>query len=90
MCNKCESYHSKLCSNHQNFIINKNIEEINDEFCEEETHNHLKLKYYCKSHGVLCCGACIAKIKGKGDGQHINCDVCCLEDIKEERKNKIK
>ena len=90
MCNKCESHHSKLCSNHQNFIINKNIEEINDEFCEEEAHNHLRLKYYCKSHGVLCCGACIAKIKGKGDGQHINCDVCCIEDIKDEKKSKIK
>ena len=90
MCNKCESYHSKLCSNHQNFIINKNIEEINDEFCEEETHNRLRLKYYCKSHGILCCAACIAKIKDKGDGQHINCEVCCLEDIKDEKKNKIK
>ena len=47
MCNKCEIYRSKLFENHQNFIINENIDEINDEFCEEEGHHFQKLKYFC-------------------------------------------
>ena len=42
MCNKCESYHSKLFSDHQDFIIDKNIEELNNEFCEEENHHYFK------------------------------------------------
>ena len=61
MCNKCEVHHSKLFENHQNFIINKNIEDINDYFCEEEAHNHLKLKYFCKNHNKLCCVAVLLK-----------------------------
>ena len=90
MCNKCESYHSKLFSDHQYFIIDKNIEELNNEFCEEENHHYFKLNYYCKTHKKWCCSACIVKIKGKGDGQHMNCDVCNMEDIKKEKNNHIK
>ena len=37
----------------------------------------------------LCCGLCLSKIKGKGNGQHNNCDICFIEDIKEEKKNKL-
>ena len=90
MCNKCEVHHSKLFENHQNFILNNNIEEFFDEFCEEETHNLFKLKYFCKTHNKLCCAACITKIKGKNDGQHNDCKVCCVEDIKEEKKKSLK
>jgi len=90
MCNKCEIYHSKLFENHQDFILNKNLEELNNEFCEEETHNCLKLNYFCKTHNKLCCGLCITKIKGKNDGQHRDCDVCNIEDIKDEKERSIK
>ena len=90
MCNKCEVYHSKLFENHNNFILDKNNEEVYNEFCEEETHHKLELKYFCKNHNKLCCAACLTKIKGKGDGQHSDCDVCCIEDIKEDKKNKVK
>ena len=90
MCNKCEVYHSKLFKNHQIIILNKVIEEIYNEFCEEENHHCFKLKYFCKSHNKLCCAACIAKIKDKGDGQHTECDVCDIENIKDEKKNKLK
>ena len=90
MCNKCEVHHSKLFENHQNFITNKNIEELNDEFCKEENHSFYKLQYYCTTHKQLCCAACIAKIKGKNNGQHSECIVSDIEDIKEEKKNAIK
>ena len=29
----------------------------------------------------------MSKIKEKGNRQHYECDVCCIEDIKEEKKN---
>ena len=90
ICNKCEVYHSKLFESHKNYILSSNINEINNEFCEEENHHNYELKYYCKNHNILCCAACIAKIKTKGDGQHMNCEVCCIEDIKEEKISKIK
>ena len=40
--------------------------------CKEENHSNI-LEYFCKSHNVLCCAACINKIKGKGNGQHSYC-----------------
>ena len=45
--------------------------------------------YFCKTHNKLCCAACLSKIKRKGDGQHFDCDVCSIEEIKEEKKNKL-
>ena len=90
MCNECEIYHSKLFEDHQNYILNGNLEEINEEYCEEETHHNNKLNYFCKTHNQLCCAACITKIKRKEDGQHSDCDICIIEDIKEEKKNRIK
>ena len=90
MCNKCEANHSKLFKNHQNFIINSDTEDICDEFCEEENHKYFKLKYFCETHNKLCCAACLTKMKGKGDGQHSECNVCFIEDIKDVKKNKIK
>ena len=89
MCNKCEVHHSKLFENHQNFILNKNFDELCNEFCDEEGHNFSKLKYYCKNHNILCCSECIVKIKEKGFGKHINCNVCYIEDILEEKKKGI-
>ena len=89
MCNKCEVYHSKLFENHQNFIVNKNFDELFNEFCEEEGHNFSKLKYFCKTHNTLCCSECAIKVKGKGYGKHIDCDVCYIEDILEEKKKGI-
>ena len=89
MCNKCEVHHSKPFENHQNFILNKNFDELCNEFCDEEGHNFSKLKYYCKNHNILCCSECIVKIKEKGFGKHINCNVCYIEEILEEKKKGI-
>ena len=47
------------------------------------------MKYYCKNHNILCCSECIVKIKEKGFGKHINCNVCYIEDILEEKKKGI-
>ena len=89
MCKKCESLHSDLLQNHSSFSLNKNKEEIFTGLCKEVEHFD-KLYYFCKTHNQLCCGKCISKIKGKGNGQHADCEVCFIEDIKEIKKNTLK
>ena len=89
LCNKCENFHSELFKNHFTNNLDKNQNEIFTGYCKEKDHFN-KLKYYCKNHNQLCCAACITKIKGEGDGQHTDCNVCIIEEIKQEKKNKLK
>ena len=89
MCNKCSNHHSELFEEH---IIKNLIKDSKEPFtgiCNEENHKN-ELVYLCKTHNILCCAACLSKINSNGNGQHKDCDVCCLEDIKEEKKNKLK
>ena len=88
MCNKCEIFHSKLFKNHRLFTIEENLEEIFTGFCNEEKHD-MELEYFCKNHSILCCAACISKIKKNKNGKHKDCDICLIEDIKEEKLNKL-
>ena len=50
----------------------------------------MQRKFFCKNHNQLCCTACITKIKGKEYGQHTDCDICIIEDIKNEKKALLK
>ena len=88
MCNKCDNAHSSLLKNHHPFKLNKE-EEIFTGYCLEKDHPN-KLEYFCKNHNQLCCGLCIAKLNWKGAGQHKDCDIFFIEDIKEEKKSKLK
>ena len=88
LCNKCESHHSKLFPNHQTYNSDKDLNELFTGFCKEKEH-HEKLEFFCKTHNQLCCATCIAKIKTKEIGIHKDCDVCLIDDIKNEKKNKI-
>ena len=88
MCNKCEIIHSKLCQHHHPYKLDNEINEIFTGFCIEENHREV-LEFVCKDHNKLCCGLCITKIKKKGEGQHGNCDVCIIEDIQEQKKDKL-
>ena len=54
--------------------------------CKEKNHPY-KVEYYCKNHNQLCCIACIAKIKGRGNGNHKDCNVCFINKIKKKKKN---
>ena len=85
---KCENIHNTLFKNHYIYNISPNKEEIFTGFCQEQNH-HIELKYFCKNHNLLCCAACIAKINNIGDGQHKDCDVCIIQDIKEDKNNII-
>ena len=89
LCNKCINTHSEFFINHEiHNVNNKNSNEIISDRCNELNHK-LNLQYFCKSHNKLCCAACLSKIKEKGNGQHFDCEVCLIEDIKEEKKNKL-
>ena len=85
MCNKCEKLHSGLFENHHKFNLDKDINEIFTGYCKEPNHNE-ELEFYCKSHNKLCCVKCIIKIKSKGKGQHKDCEVFNIDEIKEEKK----
>ena len=89
MCNKCENHHSELFQNHNVYKLDKDISEIFTGFCKERNHLE-KLEFFCKDHNSLCCASCISKIKREGKGQHTDCNVCNIEDIKDEKKNKLK
>ena len=90
MCNKCDIIHSKLCQYHHSYKLDKEINEIYTGLCKNEYHNNNELEFYCKNHNQLCCVACISKIKKKGKGQHADCNICIIEDMKDDIKNKLK
>ena len=50
----------------------------------------MKLEFFCKTHNKLCCVCCIAKIETNRYGQYKNCNVCTIQEINEEKKNKLK
>ena len=88
MCNTCEKIHNNLCFHHITYKLNNNIDEVFNGICQEKKHS-IELEYYCKNHNKLCCAACLCKIKGERNGQHKDCDVCPIIDIKEEKKKKF-
>ena len=88
ICKKCESNHSILFPKHNIFKINEDLNQIFTGLCKEK--NHLdKLQYFCKTHNILCCAKCITQIKDDENGQHNNCDICSIDNIKEEKKNNL-
>jgi len=89
MCNKCEKIHYELHQNHHLCKLDKSIDEIFTGFCIEKDHVN-KLEDFCITHNQLCCASCITKIKGSGNGQHTDCDVCNINDIKQSKKDKLK
>ena len=91
LCNKCQNYHSELFEDHQLFNVDKNtnLENLFTGYCKEKNHS-CKFEYFCKSHNKLCCAECIIKIKDEIKGQHHDCDVCKIENIAEEKRNKLK
>ena len=85
MCNKCKQMHYDLVQSHQLYNLDKDKKTIFTGFCKDRNHN-VELEYFCKTHNILCCAKCISKIKTKNNGKHGNCDICEINDIKEEKK----
>ena len=92
MCNKCKQLHSDLFQSHQTFQIDnfkdKDMISIFTCFCKDSNHN-VEFEYFCKTHNILCCAKCISKIKTKENGKHGNCDICLINDIQKEKKEKL-
>ena len=91
MCNKCYNHHSELFEKESHIIINidKDTKYFFTGICNEEKHKN-ELEYFCQTHNILCCASCLSVIKSKGNGNHKDCKVCNIEEIKEEKKNKLK
>ena len=89
MFNKCEEVHNSLFKNHHFLNLDKNSQDIFTGICKERNHL-MKLEYFCKNHNQLCCAACIAKIRSKGNGKHKNCVIYSINKIKNIKKNKLK
>ena len=88
MCNKCLNYHKELFDDHQISNLDKNNGELFIDICKKIGHEK-KLEFFCKDHNELCCTGCVTKIEYKGYGQHKDCNICSIDDIKEEKKNKL-
>ena len=89
LCNKCEIYHSELFENHHRYKLDINFSEIFTGFCKEQNHFN-KLEFFCETHSKLCCASCVTKIKNKIYGQHADCKICFIENIKNDKENKLK
>ena len=88
MCKNCKIIHSKLCQHHNPYNLDKNSEDIFTGICKVQNHS-VKLNYFCNNHNQLCCAECITKIKDKQNGQHKDCDICIIEDIKNKKKDNL-
>ena len=89
MCNKCENFHSKMFENHKSINIDKITKNFFTGYCKEENHPY-ELEYFCKTHKQLCCAKCVIKIGNKKDAIHKECNVCTIEEIKDEKINNLK
>ena len=87
-CNKCLNFHIEMFEGHKTIKLNE-IKEIFIDKCKEENHKD-KLEFYCREHNTLCCLGCISKIKVEGYGQHSECNVIHIKEIKDEKRNKLK
>ena len=88
MCNKCEKFHSNLLKEHKVFNINIYLKDNFTGFCNEKSHFN-ELEYFCKTHNILCCAACIAKVKNEYNGKHNECVLFKIDDIINEKKDKL-
>ena len=89
MCNKCEIFHSKMFQTHKSINIDKINKDFFTGYCKEENHPY-ELEYFCKTHKQLCCAKCVIKIGNKKDAIHKDCNVCSIEEIKDEKINNLK
>ena len=88
-CNKCQNHHSEIFEEHKLINLNNDLNYFFIDLCKQKNHNY-KFEFFCKTHNTLCCSICISKIKDEYHGQHSDCDVCFIKDIKNSKKNKLK
>jgi DNA repair exonuclease SbcCD ATPase subunit len=77
-----------MFESHKSINLDKYTKDFFTGYCKEENHP-FELEYYCKTHKQLCCAKCVIKIGNKKDAVHKNCNVCTIEDIKDEKIHKL-
>lgn len=90
LCNKCQKMHSEFYEEHNLINLDKDLNNFFIDECNKENHDKIKLKFFCKKHNILCCAYCVSKINKFGFGEHYNCDFAHINEIKEEKRNKLK
>ena len=88
LCAKCEVFHSYFCKEHRTYNLDTDYRENFNGYCNENGHS-IKLEYFCRTHNILCCAKCIAKIKNEKNGKHTDCNICNIEEIIDEKKGKF-
>ena len=88
LCKKCDIIHSGWFKNHIMFNMDGDLNDVFTGLCKEKNHLN-ELDYFCKTDNKLCCAKCITKLKDKENGQHLDCDVCFIKDIENEKKIKL-
>ena len=90
LCNKCQKMHSDFYENHSLINLDKDLNNYFIDECTKENHDKIKLKFFCKKHNILCCAYCVGKINEFGFGEHYYCDFAHINDIKGEKKSRLK
>ena len=88
LCAKCEVFHSNFCKDHLTYNLDTDYKDNFNGYCNENGHS-IKLEYFCRTHNILCCAKCIAKIKNEKNGKHTDCNICNIEEIIDEKKGKF-
>ena len=88
MCNKCLTYHKELFQKHNLYNLDKNVNELFINLCQKNNHEK-KLEFFCGDHNELCCVCCISKLDCNEYGQHKDCKISQINNIKDEKKNKL-
>ena len=87
---KCYNHHKEIFEDHHLYNLDKNIDDIFTGFCIENNNNIFDLNLFCKTHNKLCCVTQASKYEMQGNGQHKNCEIYILDNIKEEKRNNLK
>ena len=85
LCIGCEQSHKENNPNHKLFRLDNTLDK--EILCKEANHNE-ELKYYCKTHNILCCCKCTT-LKDEENGQHYECQKYKIKDIEKEKRNNL-
>ena len=88
ICVKVVKMIARLLPNHNIYNLKDDINQIFTGICKEKNHSGI-LKYFCETHNILCCAECITSIKDNENGKHKDCNIRHIEDVKEQKKNKL-
>ena len=85
MCEECNETHLDICKLHNYHQLDK----ISTDKCKNAKHIS-EINFFCKAHNRLCNTKCNSNPKNDLNGQEFNCEIFLLNNIEEEKRNKLK